>query len=670
MNYPYSNNFLSQSYTPVKKYGNMKKDNFQLHRGTQSLHRVPQRSDFLPRFIFIAVIIFMICGTAIPQSNQNSGNEVQKLQNPVTTRYLRTKLKKTTPRIILTPAVEKNLKTRLKTDPVVKNYYTAMKLNAENIKSSPVLTRNVVGRRLLSTSRSMLQRMTILSMVYRIDKEPDVLKKINDELIAVCNFSDWNPSHFLDVAEMSLAVAIAVDWVGRYLPKATTELAKKSLIEKGINPSYEKGNYGWVNGTNNWNQVCNGGLIAAAIAIAEKDPALAAKTISRSLDGIPAALKQYAPAGVYPEGATYWSYGTSFSVVTSSMLESAFGNDFGIADYPSFLESADFRMLSVAPSGNYFNFADCGDSEGSGGDIVLAWFAQKTGNPLYLEKEKFLIPAKKTANLSRLAGPGLVWISQFQSKNETELPLVWKGEGSNPLIIFRGGKDDPHKYYFGGKGGRANLSHGNMDAGSFVFELDGVRWAVDPGVQDYNTLEQAGFDLWGQCQDCQRWTLLTKGNHGHGTLTVNDKRFKVDATAGIVDFRTGPVPEATIDMTPIYDGRVKSAHRKFVKDTDHSVIIEDQIELNDSTKNLTWALMTTAEVVPAADGALLKQDGKELHLRISSPSGVRISTIMMDPPPLKLDRRIPGLKRLEIRIPAYFFAGEKGTIRVRLSSPE
>ena len=66
-------------------------------------------------------------------------------------------------------------------------------------------------------------------------------------------------------------------------------------------------------------------MIAAAIAIAEKDPVLAAKTISRSLEGIPAALKQYAPAGVYPEGATYWGYGTSFSVVTSSMLESAFG---------------------------------------------------------------------------------------------------------------------------------------------------------------------------------------------------------------------------------------------------------------------------------------------------------------------------------------------------------
>ena len=628
------------------------------------------RFDSPLKFMFVTAFILLVSVIAGSQTDNAAVNEVHKLQNPVTEQYIRTKLQKTTPRIMLNSAIERNLKVRLKTDPVVKNYYAAMKLNAENIMRSPILTRNVIGRRLLGTSRSMLQRMTILSMVYRIDKEPAVLKRINEELTAICNFSDWNPSHFLDVAEMSLSVAIAVDWVGNYLPKATTELAKKSLIEKGINPSYIKGNYGWVNGTNNWNQVCNGGMIAASIAIAEKDPALAAKTISRSLEGMPSALNQYAPEGVYPEGATYWDYGTSFSVVTSSMLESAFGTDFGIAEYPSFLESSNFRLLSVAPSGEYFNFADCGDREGSNGDIVLAWFAQKTGNQLYLQKEKFLKPAGSMGNLSRLAGPGLVWLSQFKSKQETTLPLVWKGDGSNPLVIFRGGEDDPRKYYFGGKGGRADLSHGNMDAGSFVFELDGVRWAVDPGVQDYNTLEQAGFDLWGQCQDCQRWTLLTKGNHGHGTLTVDDARFKVDATATVIDFKNGQMPEATIDLTPVYGGRLRSSHRRFLKDTDHSVIIEDQIVLSDSTKSLTWALMTTAEVIPVIDGALLKQDGKELNLKISSPDGVRVSIIMMDPPPLELDRKIPGLKRIEIRIPAYTFTGGTGMIKVRLTSSE
>ena len=604
---------------------------------------------------------------AFQNSESAKLQEPQKLQNPITVDYIKKNLRKSSPRLVLTPAVENTLKNKLKSDQVVKNYYEAMKLDAKDILQKPELTRNVVGRRLLGTSREMLHRMTVLSMLYRLDKDPVYLKKIDAELNAVCSFKDWNPSHFLDVAEMSLAVAFAIDWAGHALPKNTVELAKTALIEKGIIPSETRMNY---NSTNNWNQVCNGGMIAASIVIAEKNPELAAKTIKKSLEGMPSALKQYAPSGIYPEGATYWDYGTSFSCVTSSILTSAFGNDFGIAAYPAFLESAIFRMLMVAPSGYYFNFADCGDRTGGNGDIVLAWFAQKTGNALFLEKEKFLIPASQYRGLSRLAGAGLVWLSQFESKSQSTLPLNWKGDGTNPVVVFRGGKDDPNAYYFGGKGGRANLSHGNMDAGCFVFELNGVRWVVDPGNQDYNALEQAGYDLWNQTQNSARWALITKGNHGHSTLTVDDKRFRVDGYAPITDFRDGETPEATVNMTSIYDGRVKSAIRKFIKDTNHSVTIEDQVELSDSTKSLTWAIMTTAEVVPSPDGATLTQDGKTLNLQIKSPVGARVSTIIMDPPPMNFDRKIANLKRIEIRIPAYTVSGGKVSIRVRLTSPE
>lgn len=579
-------------------------------------------------------------------------------------------MSKNTPRLILTPSIEKQLKAGVKSDPVVKNYYAAMRQNAQNILGQPALTYNVVGRRLLGTSREMLKRMTILSMVYRIDREPAVLKKIDQELNAVCNFPDWHPSHYLDVAEMALAVAIAVDWTGSWLPKSTVELARKRLVEFGINPSFGKNDPSWLYAHHNWNQVCNGGMIAAAIVIADRDPALAAKTISRSLRGMPSALDQYAPSGVYPEGATYWDYGTSFSCVTSSMLESAFGTDFGLAEYPAFIESAKFKMLSTAPSGWYFNFADCGDREGSGGDIVLAWFAKETGNPLFLQKDRFMKPVQGNPGLSRLAGPGLVWLAQFREKEGSTLPLAWRGDGPNPVVIFRGGENDPHQYYFGGKGGRGNLNHGNLDAGSFVFELNGVRWSVDPGNQDYNALEQAGFDLWNQSQNSPRWTLLTKGNQYHSTLTVNDERFIVSGNAPVTSFTSGDKPEASVDMKAVFGGNIRNAQRKFIKDSDHSIVIEDEIELSDSTRSITWGMMTTAEVITSENGATLKQDGKELQLHISSPSKVRISVIQLDPPPQKLDRRIANLKRIEIRMPAYIFEGGKGTIRVRLTSPE
>lgn len=602
--------------------------------------------------------------------NSSSGEEdIPKLDNPMSVQYLKKNLRKSQPRLVLNAQTERNLRNQLKTDPVVQNMYKAIQLNAAEIQNEPLLERIQTGRRLLAVSREMLYRMNMLGMVYRINKDPKVLQRINNEVVAVCNFSDWNPSHFLDVAEMSMAVAIALDWTAGKLPKSTIELAKTALIEKGIKPSWpENGrNPGWAYGTNNWNQVCNGGMIAAAIAIAEEDPDLAAKTIHRALDGLPHSLVEYMPDGVYPEGSTYWSYGTSFSVTTAAMLESAFGTDFGHFEYPAFKESAVFRVLMNAPSGWYYNFADCGDKRGAQGDITLAWFGTKTGNASFFEKERFLMPAEEMGKLSRLAGAALVWIAQYEEKGAEKVPTAWKGEGANPVVVFTGGENDPHNYYFGGKGGRGMVNHGNMDGGSFIFELNGVRWSIDPGNQSYHELEKTGFDLWGRCQNCERWTLLTKNNYGHSTITINDSLHRTEGLVTLTDFKEGATPEATFDMSATLGILVESASRRFLKDSPTSILIEDDIQINENTKEIKWHMMTTADVEIVDGGAILKQDGQTLKLENLSHPGLMVSVVSLYPAPLELDRQIEGFKRLEIRIPAWIVEGGKANIKVRLS---
>jgi hypothetical protein len=615
--------------------------------------------------ILLLIVFYLSKNEILAQQN----NGIPSLENPITLEYLKKNLGKSQPRLVLNAKTERNLKKKLKSDPVVQNMYEAIKLNANEIFGKPLLERIKTGRRLLSISREMLYRINMLGMVYRIDQEQKYLDRINDEVIAVCNFSDWNPSHFLDVAEMSMAVAFALDWTAGALPPSTIDLAKTALIEKGIKPSWpENGrNPGWAYGTNNWNQVCNGGMIAASIAIAEVDPELAAKTIHRALDGIPHSLVEYGPDGVYPEGSTYWSYGTSFSVVTAAMCESAFGTDFGHLDYPAFKESAVFRALSNAPSGWYYNFADCGDRRGENGDVTLAWFAAKTGNSTFFEKDRFLRPAEEMGELRRLDGAGLVWLAQYEPKETIEVPTAWKGEGANPVVFFTGGENDPHQYYFGGKGGRGMVNHGNMDGGSFIFELNGVRWVIDPGNQSYHALEQTGFDLWGRCQDCERWTLLTKNNYGHSTITVNGQLHRTEGLVTLSEFKDGPNPEAVFDMTATLGDIVKSASRKFTKDSPTSILIEDMIETNDETALITWQLMTTADIKFAEDGATLSQDGKSLKIENLSHPDLGFSVVSLDPPPLELDRQIGNLKRIELYIPVWTFKGEELYIKMRLS---
>ncbi len=613
--------------------------------------------------ISFLVVMMIISGAAY------AADDIPMLENPMTVQYLKKNLRKSQPRLVLNSKIEKNLKKKLKTDPVIQNMYKAIQLNAAEVQQRPLLERKKVGRRLLGVSREMLWRVNMLGMVYRIEKDPKILDRINDEVIAVCNFTDWNPSHFLDVAEMSMAVAFALDWTAGDLPQSTIDIAKSALIEKGIKPSWPASgkNPGWSYGTNNWNQVCNGGMIAASIAIAEVEPELAAKTIHRALDGIPHSLVEYGPDGVYPEGSTYWGYGTSFSVVTAAMLESAFGHDFGHLEYPAFKESATFRALANAPSGWYYNFADCGDKRRENGDIILAWFAVKTGNKTYFEKDRFLRPAEEMGMLSRVAGASLVWLAQYEEKEEVKVPTEWKGEGANPVVFFTSGENDPHGYYFGGKGGRGMVNHGNMDGGSFIFELNGVRWVIDPGNQSYHALEQTGFDLWARCQDCERWTLLTKNNFGHSTISINDELHITEGLVTLKDFKSGDQPEATFDMSPTLAGQVAGASRRFVKDGPTSLVIEDNIELSEETTLITWQLMTRADVKLVDGGAILKQDGKELKLENLSHPDLDISIVSLYPAPLELDRQIEGLKRLEIRIPAWTLEGKNCQIKVRLS---
>jgi len=615
--------------------------------------------------LHVCCIIGTVIGT---QAKTLATEAMSKLQNPMSVQYLKANLLKSQPRLVFNADLEDHLKTRFKTDPVLQNMVRAIRLNAADIQKKSLLTRKMQGRRLLGTSREMLWRINMLGFVYRMNRDQVVLKRINDEVKAVCQFSNWNPSHYLDVAEMSMAVAFALDWTAGDLPKTTIDLAMNALIEKGIKPSWPASGKvpGWSHGTNNWNQVCNGGMIAAAIAIAEKDPELAAKTIHRALEGMPHALVEYGPDGVYPEGSTYWGYGTSFSVVTAAMLESAFNTDFGLAEYPAFKASAVFRTLANAPSGWYFNYADCGDKRSENGDITLAWFAAKTGNSTFFEKGRFLRPAKDMGKLTRLAGAGMMWLSQYEEKAAVKMPTAWKGEGSNPIVIFTGGEDDAHQYYFGGKGGRGMVNHGNMDGGSFIFELNGVRWVVDPGNQSYHALEKTGFDLWGRSQNAERWTLLTKNNYGHSTITINDELHKTEGLVTLTEFKNGAHPEATFDMSPTLAGQVASASRRFVKDSPTSIVIEDKINLSEETKLITWQLMTTADVQIVKGGALLKQDGKTLTLKNLSHPDIRASIVSLDPPPLKLDRRIKGLKRIDIRIPASTIKGGKTTIKVRL----
>lgn len=215
----------------------------------------------------------------------------------------------------------------------------------------------MVGYRLLGTSRLVLQRLTTLAMVARVTGDKAYSERAVREMLAAANFFDWNPSHFLDVAEMSLALAIGYDWLYDGLSGTERERIARALIENGLNPSLPTTRW-WIAGTNNWNQVCHSGMSAAAIAVADLEPELAARILNRAIENVPKSARGYAPDGAYPEGPM-WGYGTGFHVVLAAALQQFSGSAFGLDSLPGFQETATYMAEVSGPSGRFFDYSDC-----------------------------------------------------------------------------------------------------------------------------------------------------------------------------------------------------------------------------------------------------------------------------------------------------------------------
>ena len=205
------------------------------------------------------------------------------------------------PRILLCKGAEKALKKQAKL-PVWNGLYESILQACDTMLGLPVNERVVVGRRLLATSRENLRRILFLGFAYRMTSEKRYSDRAEAEMLKAASFSDWNPSHFLDVAEMTAALAIGYDWLYPKLSETSRRTIRTAILEKGLKPSFGKEHDAILNAPTNWNQVCHCGMAYGALAVAETEPDLARRTIERAVEKVRIPMRHYAPDGAYPEG--------------------------------------------------------------------------------------------------------------------------------------------------------------------------------------------------------------------------------------------------------------------------------------------------------------------------------------------------------------------------------
>jgi hypothetical protein len=569
------------------------------------------------------------------------------------------------PRLLVDAEALALIQQRLETQENTKALFDSIRKEADSILNDPPQTYSKTGRRLLSVSREVLRRITTLGIVYRLTSEERYAMRAIQEMETVAAFSDWNPSHFLDVAEMTTALAIGYDWLHEVLTTKQEELIRKAILEKGINPSFNSPHW-WIRGNNNWNQVCHGGMVFGVLALLEHEPDLATKTILRAMEGLPNAMKEYEPDGIYPEGPSYWQYGTSFNVLLIAALESALGTDFGITASPGFLESGAFPLLMTGPTGEHFNFSDCGNHGGP--YPAVYWFAQRTKDTglawyehPWLEK---VLQGKASAG-NRFLSMLLLWWDG-SSPEAPKQPLHWKGDGINPLAVHRSSWSDPNAVFLAVKAGTPYANHGHMDVGSFILEADGVRWAVDLGAQDYNDMESRGLDIWNRNQDSDRWHIYRYHNRSHNTLLVDDIGQVVKGKAAITNFSDDPAfPHTIMDMSEVYAGQLAQAQRGFALLPDGRVMIQDEVSAGDTPEKVRWAMTTPAEITEVDQGAAtLSLNGKNLNLQTLIPIDTAIEVFSTDPPN-EWDAPNPGTRQVGFYVELE--AQESKTITVLLT---
>ena len=537
------------------------------------------------------------------------------------------------PRILLLNGEERQIEQSIANSPVWAKMHQTILTECDRTIGLPPIERIQIGRRLLDKSREALRRIFQLSYAYRITGQEKYFTRCEKELLTISNFSDWNPSHFLDVAEMTMAVSIGYDWLYPKLSEQSRKTIREAIVSKGLNQSLDPKYNSWLKVVNNWNQVCNAGMTYGALAVAEDYPELSKKMIDNALNTIHLPMDEYKPDGAYPEGFGYWGYGTSFNVMFLSAVEKVFSTDFGLTATPGFMQTAGFYENMTAVSSLCFNWGDSGQR----GDLspAMFWFAQRNNDPSQLWIEKRYLEKEDYSSFvsDRLFPAVMIWGKDLPLDKITAPKYnVWKGQGANPVCMMRTSWTDPNAIYLGFKVGSPSVNHGHMDIGSFIMESEGSRWATDFGMQDYESLESKGIQVFGRTQDAQRWSIFRINNRAHNTLTINDQLQQVKGYAKIDKYSDKPdFMYAVSDISSVYENQLISANRGVAIVNQKFVVVRDELVAPDKPTTVRWTMLTSATVELGKNSITLTKEGHSLILKVDSPAQVTMKTWSTEP---------------------------------------
>ena len=320
---------------------------------------------------------------------------------------------------------------------------------------------------------------------------------------------------------MVAAYAIAYDWLYDVLSDDQKKQMRDNMILFGMAPGksvFDGSNvtFGWwkTNTTGNWNCVCNGGLTLGALAILGDDTTgtaeyLLGQTIPNALDNC---VNGVTSDGTWTETTNYWYFGTTGHAEMASGLLTATGSHYGLLDKnPKFKDTGFFHMYAHGPT-SLFDYGDHGPNKFSSTSNSIIFYGSQFKIPEYLLYQRDQRDSAEPWSMfwydPTVTGAwwgGLPLDRFFLDDTDQWASMRSSWTDNNALFVaMKGGKNVGHQ------------THNDLDAGDFVLDAMGTRWAGELGSGDYLSFQYFQSDA----QDAARWLYYRKRTEGQNTMVV------------------------------------------------------------------------------------------------------------------------------------------------------
>lgn len=484
------------------------------------------------------------------------------------------------PRLLFNQQELDEIKERIKTDVYAKKSYEQVIKDAEKYINQSVETYVLTDGALARTSES---RLPTLAMAYLLSGDTRYKGRLWAEIESICSFPNWNPQKMLDIGNHGLPMAIAYDWLYDDWTPQQRRTIRNALVRHCIEPglSHLRVNSAvFASDASNWNQVCNGGIGLAALAIGDEEgyEALANEVINLTCRSLPVSLQILAPDGGTHEGVTYWEYGLGWFFVYQNSLITACGDDLGLSGMSGISETGYFPISLMGPTKQTFNYGDATSATVS--SHIFHWLARLYNKPEFVGYKYEVEPN----------GGGAYDLAMYRPFEDTPdftsiMPLDKMFVSADYVASTRSSWIDQNALFAAYIAGANQTGHGDMDIGSFVLEALGTRWITDFGQDDYWADGAFDFSVGGT-----RWKYYRKGAEGHNVVVMNPSKIPSGAPyregqnpmgkGEIAPFKSSKQSSyGVIDMTDAYSRDVSDYKRGFALINNRSqFVVRDEIK--------------------------------------------------------------------------------------------